>query len=62
MTEQFDFVALYIRGGVSLTLTLHIEPIITTCHLLCFVGFNNQLQTVVFAHALIRDECTDTFE
>jgi translation initiation factor 2 beta subunit (eIF-2beta)/eIF-5 len=27
-----------------------------------FVGFNNQLQNVVFAHALIRDECTDTIE
>jgi hypothetical protein len=27
-----------------------------------FVGFNNQLQNVVFAQALIRDERTDTFE
>jgi hypothetical protein len=27
-----------------------------------FVGFNNQLQNVVFAQALIRDEHTDTFE
>jgi hypothetical protein len=27
-----------------------------------FVGFNNQLQNVVFAHALIRDERTYTFE
>jgi hypothetical protein len=26
-----------------------------------FVGFNNQLQNVVFAQALIRDERTDTF-
>jgi hypothetical protein len=27
-----------------------------------FVGFINQLQNVVFALALIRDERTDTFE
>jgi hypothetical protein len=27
-----------------------------------FVGLNNQLQNVVFAQALIRDECTDIFE
>jgi hypothetical protein len=27
-----------------------------------FVGFNNQLQTVVFAQALIRDERMDIFE
>jgi hypothetical protein len=27
-----------------------------------FVGFNNQLQNVLFAQALIRDERTDTFE
>jgi hypothetical protein len=27
-----------------------------------FVGFNNQLQNVVFAQALIRDERTDIFE
>jgi hypothetical protein len=27
-----------------------------------FVGFNNQLQTVVFAQALIRDERKDIFE
>ena len=27
-----------------------------------FVGFNNNLQNVVFAQALIRDERTDTFE
>ena len=27
-----------------------------------FVGYNNHLQNVVFAQALIRDERTDTFE
>jgi hypothetical protein len=27
-----------------------------------FVGFNNQLQNMVFAQALIRDERTYTFE
>jgi hypothetical protein len=27
-----------------------------------FVGFNNQLQNMVFTHALIRDKRTDTFE
>jgi hypothetical protein len=27
-----------------------------------FAGFNNQLQNVVFAQALIRDELIDTFE
>jgi hypothetical protein len=27
-----------------------------------FVGFNNQLQNVVFGQALLRDERTDTFE
>lgn len=27
-----------------------------------FVGFNNQLQNIVFAQALIRDERADTFE
>ena len=27
-----------------------------------FVGFNSNLQNVVFAQALIRDEKTDTFE
>jgi hypothetical protein len=30
--------------------------------LVMFVGFNNQLQNVVFAQALIKDECMDTFE
>jgi hypothetical protein len=27
-----------------------------------FVGFNNQLQNMVFAHVLIRDERTNAFE
>jgi hypothetical protein len=27
-----------------------------------FVGFNNQLQNVVFGQALLRDERADTFE
>jgi hypothetical protein len=27
-----------------------------------FVGFNNQMQNVVFGQALLRDEKADTFE